>query len=267
LSLEWWNVVHYRIDLEYDGSDFHGWQIQPGLRTVQGELRQALERLLRQEISLEGAGRTDAGVHALGQVASLSCEGGKPPEVVQRALTSLLPRDILVRGVRAVPPEFSARHSAVARSYRYRLLQGRSALWRRYCLEVPSALDAAAMEEAACCFLGEHDFRAFAASDAGDRCVCLVERARVQAAGPWIDFEITANRFVHNMVRRLTGALLEVGRGRLSPEALSQILRQGDRPRGGPCLPPQGLFLLRVRYPGEALWPEASGPGAGNDAF
>jgi len=245
--------VHVRLDLEYDGSEFHGWQVQPGLRTVQGELQRALETVLRQPALPEGAGRTDAGVHALGQVASLHCEASRAPEVLQRALESLLPPDLLVRRVRTVPAQFSARHSAVARSYRYRLFRGRSALWRRFCLEVPPSLDVESMDQAARVFLGEHDFRAFAAADAGTECPCLVERARLLAQGAWIDFEITANRFVHNMVRRLTGVLLEVGRGRLSPGDVGTILREGDRQRGGPCLPPQGLFLLRVRYPGEGL--------------
>jgi tRNA pseudouridine38-40 synthase len=255
--------MHYRLDLEYDGSDFHGWQVQPGLRTVQGELQRALEKFLRQEVQAEGAGRTDAGVHALGQVASFECSKEKPPERLLGALHSLLPRDILVRSVRLVAPEFSARHSAVARSYRFRLFQGRSALWRRFCLEVPRRLDVEAMDVAARQFLGEHDFRAFAASSTGDSCTCLVERAGLRRSGPWIEFDITANRFVHNMVRRLTGVLLEVGRGRLHPGEAGEILRSGDRRRGGPCLPPQGLFLLRVRYPGEPpMPPREEGMGA-----
>lgn len=244
-------MTNFRLDLEYDGTDFRGWQVQPGQRTVQGELQQALWRLLHQEISVEGAGRTDAGVHALGQVAKITCAGETSPELVQRALPGLLPADIHVRRVRVVPDGFSARHSAVARSYRYRLHRGPSAHWRRFALTVPEELQAEPMIEAARLFLGENDFTAFAASAAGTPCVCVVERSRVRATGPWIHFDITANRFVHNMVRRLTGALVEVGRGRLEVASIAEILRRGDRRLGGPCLPPQGLFLVAVRYAGE----------------
>ncbi len=244
-------MTNYRIDLAYDGSDFHGWQVQPGQRTVQGELQQALEHLFGDLAVPEGAGRTDAGVHAVGQVASFRHDEAREPAWLRRALGGLLPRDIQVHEVRQVPAEFSARHSAVARSYRYRWHRGSSVFWRRYSLEVPESLRAEPMDEAARLLLGEHDFTAFAASDAGVHCLCLVERVRVRSQAAWVDLDITANRFLHNMVRRIAGALLEVGMGRLQPSALRDILEQRDRGRGGPCLPPQALFLLGVRYPGE----------------
>ena len=244
-------MTNYRLDLAYDGSDFRGWQAQPAQRTVQGTLQAALERLFRTPVAVEGAGRTDAGVHALAQVASFRHDRERAPEVVQRALGSLLPGDVLVHRVRHVPEDFSARHSAVARRYRYRLRRGPHLFWRRYSFGVDADLCVEAMAEAAKCLLGEHDFTAFARSDAGTHCVCLVERATVVSEGRWIDFDITANRFVHNMVRRLAGVLLQVGAGRLAPDAVATILAAQDRSRGGPCLPPQALFLVEVRYPGE----------------
>lgn len=254
-------MTNYRIDLAYDGGDFHGWQTQPEQRTVQGTLQAALERLFRSPVAVEGAGRTDAGVHALAQVASFRHDRERAPEVVQRALGSLLPADVFVHRVRHVPEDFSARHSAVARRYRYRMRRGPQLFWRRYSFAVDAALRVEAMAEAAKSLVGEHDFTAFARSDVGTHCVCLVERATVTSAGPWIDFEITANRFVHNMVRRLAGVLLQVGLGRTTAAAVPAILAAQDRARGGPCLPPQALFLVEVRYPGDAaLAPEGLAP-------
>ncbi|MFQ5599362.1 MAG: tRNA pseudouridine(38-40) synthase TruA [Candidatus Krumholzibacteriia bacterium] len=240
---------NYRLELEYDGTDFHGWQIQPGQRTVQGELTRALEGICREKIRVAGAGRTDAGVHATRQVASFQAERALETATLQRGLNALLPADVRVLRVRTVPEGFSARHSAVARCYRYQMLRQSSALWRRFYYELPRPVDVDAMREAAELFLGDQDFTAFAASDAGDRCRCVVGRAEVHANDTAVFFEITANRFLHNMVRRLTGVLVEVGRGRFRPSAVQEILRTRDRSRGGPCLPPHGLFLVDVRYP------------------
>jgi len=245
------NQACFRLDLAYDGTDFHGWQAQPGQRTVQGLLQDALLRLLRSEIAVEGAGRTDAGVHAIGQVASFHATTEREPEWLQHALRSVLPADLHVARASLASAEFSARRSAVARTYRYRMRRGPHVFWRRYCLQVSPDLQVDAMREAAAVFIGDHDFTAFAASAAGDRCQCLVERASVLERGPWVDFDVTANRFVHNMVRRVTGALLEVGMGRRTAADLEAILRSHDRTRGGPCLAPQGLFLVGVRYPGD----------------
>ena len=242
-------MPNYRVDLEYDGTDFHGWQVQPGQRTVQGELGRVLARLFGAEIRVVGAGRTDAGVHALGQVASFATARERRPEAVRRALCALLPRDVRVHGVQIVADDFSARHTASARSYRYQMLHGRSALWRRFYYELPSRVEVAAMARAASAFRGEHDFTAFVASDAGDDCRCRVETSEVRETPEAVLFDITANRFFHNMVRRLAGVLVEVGRGRVDPGAVADILGARDRSRGGPCLPPQGLFLVAVRYP------------------
>ena len=248
-------MPNYRADLEYDGTGFCGWQVQPGQRTVQGELCRALSRLFAAEVRVVGAGRTDAGVPALGQVASFATARERRPEAVQRGLNALLPRDVRVHRVRIVPDDFSARHTACARTYRYQMLRDPSALWRRFYYELPAPVDIAAMSAAAAAFHGEHDFTAFVRSDAGDACRCCVESTDVREERGAVLFEITANRFFHNMVRRIAGVLVEVGRGRVDPDSVREIVRDRDRSRGGPCLPPQGLFLVAVRYPENAAAP------------
>ena len=247
-------MPNYRLDLEYDGTDFHGWQKQPGLRTVQGELSSHLDALAGAPVLLVGAGRTDAGVHALGQVASFEMQRDLAPERLERILNSRLPHDVRVLRAQRAPAAFSARHSAVARCYRYQMARRPSAVRRRYFFELEHRVDVEAMNAAAGWLLGDQDFTAFVASDAGPGCRCLVSRAVVHVHDDeFVYFDITANRFLHNMVRRLTGALVEVGRGRLSVAALRDVLRHRDRSRGGPCLPPQGLYLMEVRYPRDAL--------------
>jgi tRNA pseudouridine38-40 synthase len=244
-------MPNYRLDIEYDGTDFKGWQVQPGQRTVQGELKEALQRILRQDVTLVGAGRTDAGVHAWAQVASFASGSARAPDELLRGLNGLLPEDVRVLRVAEAPEDFSARHSAISRSYRYQMLRRRSAIWRRFYFELPQTVNVRAMAEAAELFLGDQDFSAFVAADAGERCRCVVGRSQVTANDHEVFFDITADRFLHNMVRRLAGALVEVGRRRFAPQTLREILRNKDRSRGGPCLPPHALFLVGVRYAAE----------------
>jgi len=244
-----------RIDLEYDGTDFHGWQVQPGTRTVQGCLEAALGEILGHAVRVTGAGRTDAGVHALGQVASFQCPQVPALEQVLRRLNIGTPADMRILAVREVEDGFSARHSARARRYRYQMLRHRSALWTRYYHVLRWPVDVDAMARAAALLCGEQDFTAFANVRAGESCRCLVSRATVQGDSERVWFDITANRFLHNMVRRLAGALVEVGRGRLHAAAIRDILRQQDRSRGGPCLPAAGLFFVTVDYASVAMQP------------
>ena len=260
-------MPNHRADLEYDGTDFHGWQVQPGKRTVQGELVRALAVLCREEVRVVGAGRTDSGVHALGQVANFRIESAPELARLRRGLDGLLPPDMRVRRLQVAPDDFSARASAEWRSYRYQMLLEPSPVLRRFYHVVPSGLEPEAMQEAVRGLLGLHDFTAFARSGhAGETALCNVSEARLTPVGERLFFEITANRFLHNMVRRLAGALVEVGRGRRPPAALAEALKSGDRSQGGPCLPACGLFLVSVRYPGEASIPAArvvdSGPGS-----
>jgi tRNA pseudouridine38-40 synthase len=250
-----------RLDLEYDGTDFHGWQVQPATRTVQGVLEAALHDILHHPVRLTGAGRTDTGVHALGQVASFRSDHVPPAPQLLRRLNVGIPPDVRVLAVREVEDGFSARHSARARRYRYQMLRRRSALWTRYYHVLRWPVDVDAMSEAASSLLGEQDFTAFANARAGDNCRCLVSRATVQGDVERIWFDITANRFMHNMVRRLSGVLVEVGRGRLRPSQVRDILLRRDRSRGGPCLPAAGLFFVSVDYSNSAI----SAPGAGVD--
>jgi tRNA pseudouridine38-40 synthase len=244
-----------RLDLEYDGTDFRGWQVQPGARTVQGCLEEALGDILGQAVRLTGAGRTDAGVHALGQVASFRHEPLPPAPQLLRRLNIGTPGDIRVTALQFVEDDFSARHSARARRYRYQMLRQRSALWTRYHHELRAPVDVERMHEAAQQFLGEQDFSAFAHVDPEANNRCLVSRAVVHGDASRVWFEITANRFLHNMVRRLAGILVEVGRGRLQTPDVVDILRHRDHSRGGPCLPARGLFFVAVDYGRVAMQP------------
>lgn len=240
----------YRLDLEYDGSDFHGWQVQPGQRTVQGELASALARLLREPVQVTGAGRTDSGVHALGQVASFETGRDVEPRRLLRALHGILPEDVRAWRAGRASAGFSARFSALSRSYTYRLLRSPSPVGRRLHHALRWAVDVEAMSLAAARLVGEHDFSAFAAKRSVDEhSVCLVHRAEVTGDASRVCFDITANRFLHNMVRRLAGVLVEVGRGRLQVDDVGRVLAGLDPARGGPCLPAHGLFLVEVAYP------------------
>lgn len=240
----------YRLDLEYDGTDFHGWQVQPGQRTVQGQVAAALGRLCGGPVAVVGAGRTDAGVHALAQVASFDVERDLDPVMLLGALRGLLPPDVRVWRAGRASAGFSARHSALSRRYAYHMLRQPSALGRRHHHVLRRAVDARSMAAAAACLLGTHDFSAFAATDSsGPDRICTVLASAVQGDARRLCFEVEANRFLHHMVRRLAGALVEVGRGRLGSGDLARILAERDSSRGGPKLPACGLFLVGVRYP------------------
>jgi tRNA pseudouridine38-40 synthase len=242
----------YRLDLEYDGADYHGWQVQPGCRTVQGELGAALERLCGAPVRVVGAGRTDAGVHALGQVASFETERELEPRRLLRALGAGLPEDVRVWRAGRASPGFSARASALSRSYSYRMLRRPSPLGRRLRTVLRFPVDVVSMGEAASALGGRHDFTAFASSRTSrPNPICDVLAAEIRGDDIEVRFEVTADHFLHNMVRRLAGVLVEVGRGRLAPDDLRRILEAGDRSRGGPCLPACGLFLVSVAYPSD----------------
>lgn len=240
-----------KLNLEYDGTAYHGWQVQPGLDTIQGRLEAALARLAGSPVQVMGAGRTDAGVHALGQVASCSIDVRLEERVVQRALNANLPADIVVRDVAWVPGEFDARRSARAKTYRYTLLPRaeRSALEGRYSLHVPYAVDVEAMAEAAQCLVGTHDFSAFRAGTcAAATPVRTVSRAGWRTEGDLCRFEIVGNAFLQHMVRIIVGTLLDVGRGRRRPGDVPEILAARDRRQAGKTAPPHGLCLVRVEY-------------------
>lgn len=240
-----------RILIEYDGTDFAGWQRQPGQRTVQGEIEDAIAQMTGETVLVRGAGRTDAGVHAAGQVANFTLAANIPTLGLLRGLNSLLPSDIALLDVAEAPPEFDARFSARGKTYRYQVWNNlvRAPLQARRCWHCRRPIDLEAMRAAARQLVGEHDFRAFRASDCERRTtIRVVRRLDIDRAGDLLSFEIEATAFLKNMVRILVGTLVDLGRGRIAPEVITQMLASGDRTIGGVTAPPQGLTLVRVAY-------------------
>jgi len=244
-------IRRLKLVLEYDGTAYHGWQVQPGLDTIQGRLEAALSRLAGSPVHVMGAGRTDAGVHALGQVASCNAEVRLDDVSLRRALNALLPKDIVVTNVEPAPAEFDARRSARSKTYRYTLLRRAypSALEGRYSLYVPHAADMEVMAEAAQCLVGTHDFSAFRAGTcAAATPIRTVSRAAWRAEGDLWRFEIDGNAFLQHMVRIMVGTLLDVGRGKRRAAEMPEILASRDRRRAGKTAPPHGLCLVAVAY-------------------
>lgn len=239
----------FRLDLRYDGTDFDGWQVQPGRRTVQGELERALESVLEEKVRVLGAGRTDAGVHALRQVAHFRSRTALPASVIERALRGLLPEDLLVLSAAEAPPDFDSRRDARFRAYRYRILRGRDPLRRRFVWEVGFRLDVGLLREGARSFVGPIDATSFADASRKDRMNrVVVEASGWRERGPELHYEILANRFVHHMVRTIVGTLVEVGRGFRSPDDIGAVLAARDRRLAGPTAPARGLHLVEIGY-------------------
>lgn len=243
-----------RLVVEYDGTDFRGWQRQPGVRTVQGEIEEVLRAVLQEPVAIVGAGRTDAGVHAEGQVASFRTRSALPALRIQGALRGLLPADVTLKKAEDAPAGFHARRDAVARTYRYRIFRGASALERRRAWTLPGDLDVALLRGQAALLPGEHDFTPFAKAGAvqaaGDG-VLRIRRARWTASGRRLSFTIEADRFLHRVVRNLVGAMVAAARGEADPEELGRLLENpGLRRRRPTAAPPEGLTLVRVAYPG-----------------
>jgi tRNA pseudouridine38-40 synthase len=236
-----------RLTLEYDGTEFRGWAAQPGQRTVEGELRRALAELYGSVDGLAVAGRTDAGVHAVGQVASVDVDGGPPLDRAAEALNTALPDDVAVLAAEEAAPDFHARHSALLRAYRYRIFrrltpspfEARRSWW------FPRPLDLDALREGAALLVGEHDFRAFTPADSqheGFRREVL--RAEWVERGDHLEFEIEAGSFLRHMVRTLVGTMVD-----LKPDRIAPLLEGADRSKAGRTAPPWGLYLEHVTYP------------------
>jgi tRNA pseudouridine38-40 synthase len=241
-----------KLVLEYDGFDYCGWQVQAEAPTLQGVLEAALAQILGARIRIHGAGRTDARVHALGQVASFRCPSAIPATALQHALNSLLPRDVVVLEVEEVPADFHARFSALGKVYSYRILnrRTRAPLRVRYAWHIPQVLDLSAMAEAALSLQGTHDFRSFqAAGSRVETSVRTIRELSVTSERDEVVMHCTGNGFLRHMVRNMVGTLVEVGRGRRSAADVRRILDGRDRHLAGATAPPQGLCLVHVIYP------------------
>ncbi|MBZ0159395.1 tRNA pseudouridine(38-40) synthase TruA [Candidatus Methylomirabilis sp.] len=241
----------FKLTIEYDGTDYHGWQVQPGMTTIQGTLEEAVARIVGERIHVMGAGRTDAGVHALGQVASLRAPFSHPPDTLRRALTSVLPPDIVVTAAEEMDSDFHAQRCAKWKRYRYTLLTRSypSALDRRSTLFVPYPLKRDAMADAARMLIGTHDFSAFqAAHSSAESSIRTILKAEFQEDGDHFSFEIVGDGFLRHMIRIIMGTLLDVGRGRFGPEILKVILESRDRNHASKTISPHGLCLLEVSY-------------------
>lgn len=243
----------YKAVVEYDGTAYHGWQLQKDLPTVQGELESTLERILRIPTRVHGAGRTDAGVHARGQVAHFFAEWRHPIEKLQRGCNSLLSPDVSIHSLEPASDEFHARHSAVSKTYVYTILNRSvpSPLLRLYSWHIPLALDGSLMAEAAAHLLGTHDFATFGApTDGTPSTVRQILATGIEGGTEegTVLFTIQGTGFLRYMVRSLVGTLVDVGRKRLKPADFREVLRSRDRSMAGATAPPQGLCLQSVQY-------------------
>jgi tRNA pseudouridine38-40 synthase len=248
-----------KLTIAYDGADFHGWQIQPGLPTIQGELAEAARQIAQEKIMIHGASRTDTGVHALGQVAHFKTQSLLPADEFQRAMNALLPQAIRIMAAEEVGPDFHARWQAQGKTYRYRIHRGRvlSPFEFRRALHYSGALNEDAMAAAARLFEGEHDFTSFAASSGSEEDDSERDMVRVvysseivrEIAGEEIAYVVRGRSFLRYMVRKIVGTLIEVGKGRLAPADIQQLFKARDRSRSGPTAPAEGLYLVSLEYP------------------
>ena len=242
----------FRLIIEYDGSGFHGWQRQKKDRTVQETIEKALAVMTREKVTVIGSGRTDAGVHALGQVASFRTRSRLDAEVFVNGLNSLLPGDVVVRACDPMPDSFHARFDVTSKHYRYHILNRSMApaIGRQFVWHIRKPLDTAVMSQAARILIGTHDFKAFEGTGSPrDHTVRTVTDSTVKATGGGnLTYDIKANGFLRYMVRNIAGTLVEVGLGKLSVPDIQDILRSKDRSQAGATAPPHGLFLMDVAY-------------------
>ena len=243
--------MNIKLTIEYDGTNYHGWQVQPNGKTIQEVLEHALREILQEKVRLHGSGRTDAGVHALGQVANLVCSRDIDLWKLQRGLNGLTSRDIVVKKAERVSDSFDARRDARKRVYEYRIWNHPcpSVFHRRFAYHVHYPLKRSAMEESIRALEGEHDFSSFQASgcDAAHP-IRRSYRNSIEVRDNLLVFRIEANAYLRHMVRNIVGTLIEVGREERSPADMAKLLMAKDRTQAGPTAPPQGLFLVEVEY-------------------
>ena len=245
-----------KLIIEYDGTAYCGWQVQPNGITVQEVMEGALLRMLGEPTKLRSSGRTDAGVHARGMVACFTTEKALPLRAFREGLNTMLPADIAVREACEVPLPFNPRADAHAKHYRYTILldKHRSPLARHVAWRLGGALDLDAMRAACGYFVGEHDFAAFRASNcAAKTTIRRIYSLELVQEGPWVHLDVNGSGFLKNMVRVIAGTLVEVGQGRRAPQDVARLLLEGDRQVSGMTAPPHGLCLMQVFYPPELL--------------
>jgi tRNA pseudouridine38-40 synthase len=242
--------MRVRAVVAYDGTEYGGFQRQANAFAVQEALEDALAQVTQEEIRLWAAGRTDAGVHALGQAIAFDTAWRHPVSDLQRALNAVLPEDVAVRALDVCAPDFHPRYDAQSRCYRYKIYQGavRCPFCRRYSLHIAYPLDVALMEQAAQCLVGVHDFAAFGRSPTGGATVREVFRAQWREDPPYLYFDVEGNAFLYRMVRSIVGTLLQVGYGKLDAGGFEAVLASRDRSQSGPVAPPHGLYLMEVKY-------------------
>jgi tRNA pseudouridine38-40 synthase len=241
-----------KLILEYDGTEFHGWQRQRDTRTVQGVVEEAIRSVFQSASGVVGAGRTDTGVHALDYPCNFHVDTELSLERIRAALGAHLPEDVVVKAAFDTQPEFHARFDALSRRYAYALSSRPTAIWRRTRYNPRFSLDPGRMAEAAALLVGEHDFTSFTPAVNEADPVCRVSDAAIEVEGALMTFTIEANRFLHHMVRIIVGTLIDVGRGHTRPEHVETVLCRKDRREAGATAPPHGLSLVGVRYPESA---------------
>ncbi len=247
-------MPRFKITIEYEGTRYHGWQAQKNARTVQGEIEQSIRKSLGvQTFEFQAGGRTDAGVHAVGQVAHLDAGLVLSPDEIHARLNEVLPPDINVLSIAPAHPRFHARHHARARTYLYQIALRRTALAKRFVWWIRNPLNVNAMRDAASRFVGMKDFRSFTRDNPGEKSTMMfLNEFIIHESGDLILVRVTGSHFLWNSVRRMVGALVEVGRGKISPDVLQQYFTTDSDATGQHTAPPSGLFLEHIQYDGEA---------------
>lgn len=240
-----------KLTIEYDGKDFNGWQKQPNKLNIQGEIERAIEEITGEKVDLIASGRTDAGVHALAQMANFKTNSNLPVEKYPIALNTKLKKSIRIQKAEEVEEDFHSRYHCKQKTYRYVINNSEqgSSIYRNLEYFVPNKLNVEKMQEAVKYFEGEHDFKAFKASGTSSKSsVRTIYKTKVEKQGDRIIIELTGNGFLYNMVRIIAGTLVEVGLGKIEPNEIPEIIEKGERARAGKTLPPQGLYLVKVEY-------------------
>lgn len=237
--------------IEYDGTEFFGWQVQPEQVTVQGEIEKALEQITDKQIRITGAGRTDAGVHALGQVASFDYDNDLAPDRLQIALNSILPRAIFIKSLKQATDSFDALRDALSKLYRYRIIRGRAPLRRAFAWEYHYPLDISRMRAAADQLIGSHDYAALCEVDSDPRKTLTVDSVDIREQEDEITIEVEGRAFLYKMVRRMVGVATECGRGKIEPQIIPKLFSR-TKPVQTITAPANGLVLVKVNYPKEA---------------